>query len=359
MKNTKTLAVSLALLLLTVCMVIGFSACKQTSCQHQWKDATCTSPKLCSLCLETEGNPLSHTGGTATCSKKAVCSYCNTEYGEFASHAFTENDVKAEALKSAANCSAAAVYYKSCACGSVSTNNADTFTNGRIGKHQYGQTTVCTICGFDAGDLYYYNFAESFATTEGASLVIKDFVFESETNDSQPTGIKEIISFNIGELELFVEDGKLGGNGHGKIRVTYFGSVTKYYEATANISDGYVYVSLKDEGSQSGMLKYSVEELVDKYIEARFYRNAEQVREMFSFIDETVFPVIGILAKNSKSDLNKFLNNTLNAVFTFEKQADGSVIAKPNKDKILALNNNLAEKKGCRSNRLLLWRGHL
>lgn len=34
-----------------------------TSCAHQWKDATCTEPKTCTKCGETEGEPLGHTPG--------------------------------------------------------------------------------------------------------------------------------------------------------------------------------------------------------------------------------------------------------------------------------------------------------
>ena len=343
MKTSKSFASILALLLLTVCMVIGIASCNK-ACQHQWKDATCTTPKTCSLCQATEGEALGHSGGNATCSQKAVCSVCNTEYGDFAAHAYTENTVKDAALKSAANCSSAAIYYKSCACGAVSTNAADTFMDGRIGKHQYGNTTVCTICGFDAGDSYYYNFAESFVTTESGSIIIKDFVYEVETNDTAPTDIQKINSINFAELELFNDDGKLGGNAHGKICITYFGAVTKYYEAFATISDNYAYISIKDECNQTQMVKYSVEELVNEYLENRFYRSAEETREILSFINDNVFPVIEILAENSQSDLNKLLDRTLNAVFTFEKQADGSVVVKPDKDKIVLLNNTLAEK---------------
>ena len=172
MKNFKTLVASLSLLLLTACMVIGLSACSMMSmfCQHQWKDATCTTPKTCSLCQKTEGEALGHSGGTATCSQKAVCSVCNTEYGDFAAHAFTEEVVKDEALKSAATCTSTAIYYKSCACGAVSTNDADIFQSGRIGRHQYGTGTVCAVCGYDAGDLYYYNLVESFTDTRAVAV---------------------------------------------------------------------------------------------------------------------------------------------------------------------------------------------
>ena len=347
MKSTKTIAVSLTLLLLTVCMVIGLSACNLFSttsvCNHQWVEATCTTPKTCSLCKATEGDALGHTGGNATCSQKAICTVCNEEYGESGIHSFTENVVKSEALKSAATCSSAAVYYKSCSCGLVSTNAADTFMSGRIGRHQYGSGTVCTICGFDAGDLYYYNFAESFTTIEGGSIVIKDFVYDIETNDTTPSGLQKVTSVNIAELELFVQDGELGGNAHGKICVTFFEAITKYYELTATISDNFVYLSVKDEGSQDMILRYSVDELISQYLENVMSRDEEKNREMLSFVGGVIFPAIEILAENSQSDLNMFLESTLNIIFTFEKQADGSVVAQLNKDKILLLNNTLAE----------------
>ena len=347
MKPQKHLASSIALLLLTVCMVIGLSACNMMSmfCQHQWTAATCTSPKTCALCQKTEGDPLGHTGGTATCSQKAVCTVCNNEYGDLAAHAFTENVVKSEALKSAANCTSAAVYYKSCSCGAVSTNAADTFIDGRIGKHQYGQSTVCSICGFDAGDLYYYNLAESFFTTDCGSIKIKDFVYEIETNDTEPSGVQKATSVDFVELELFYKDGEIGGNGHCKISTTYFGNIlTKHYEAYATISDGYVYLFAKDEGSHDAYVRYSLDEVISQYMGNMMFGDEEKNNEVFSFIDDTILPTLEILAKNSKSDINKLLDSTLNAVFTFEKQADGSVLANLNKDKLLVLNNTLAEK---------------
>ncbi|MBE6653132.1 MAG: hypothetical protein E7610_06955 [Ruminococcaceae bacterium] len=77
---------------------------------HQWKDATCTTLKTCTVCGAAEGSALghkpaeddgncltkitcsvcgttttpardSHTGGTATCTEKAVCTACGTAYG--------------------------------------------------------------------------------------------------------------------------------------------------------------------------------------------------------------------------------------------------------------------------------------
>lgn len=144
-----------------------------------------------------------HSGGTATCTQRAVCSTCGREYGDLAPHDFaaawgyqdetghahlctncgahdtilphtpdheghateeypilctdcgyeieaqlihyhsyTQEVVKPEALKSAATCTARAVYYKSCTCGEVSTNDSETFESGDFAPHNFTAETV-------------------------------------------------------------------------------------------------------------------------------------------------------------------------------------------------------------------------
>ena len=63
--------------------------------------------------------------------------------GDFAEHEYTHEVIKAEALKEAATCQSAAVYYKSCSCGKVSKNENDTFTSGNPAEHVYNQDVVC------------------------------------------------------------------------------------------------------------------------------------------------------------------------------------------------------------------------
>ncbi len=81
---------------------------------HSWKDADCTTPKTCETCKATEGEALGHdytyvsnnngthtktcannatetvtencSGGTATCIDKAVCEFCKTAYGDEPTH---------------------------------------------------------------------------------------------------------------------------------------------------------------------------------------------------------------------------------------------------------------------------------
>ena len=82
-----------------------------------------------------------HSGGKATCTNKAKCEICGAEYGEMLPHSYAH--IKApEYLKSAATCTAKAVYYTSCAdCGQSSKGTADeeTFEYGNALGHKYGE----------------------------------------------------------------------------------------------------------------------------------------------------------------------------------------------------------------------------
>ncbi|MGM9586364.1 MAG: hypothetical protein ACI3VA_02600 [Candidatus Limivicinus sp.] len=72
----------LTLLLLVLSLVL-ISGC---GCEHEWVDATCTEPKTCSLCGNTEGKPLGHTWEEATCAEPKTCSLCGETEGEALGH---------------------------------------------------------------------------------------------------------------------------------------------------------------------------------------------------------------------------------------------------------------------------------
>lgn len=45
-------------------------------CEHVWNDATCTAPKTCTLCGETEGHALEHDYQGSSCTEEAACALC-------------------------------------------------------------------------------------------------------------------------------------------------------------------------------------------------------------------------------------------------------------------------------------------
>ena len=67
-------------------LAFGFSYGKSWElgvCEHNWEEATCTTPKKCTLCGAADGAPLGHKGGTATCTELAECEVCGVEYGDY------------------------------------------------------------------------------------------------------------------------------------------------------------------------------------------------------------------------------------------------------------------------------------
>lgn len=114
-----------------------------------WKEYSC-----CSGVHVSEAAHKSTGSNAATCQHAAVCDDCEKEYGSKADHSYTAETVKPEALKSDATCTAAAVYYKSCAaCGHVEkTDEAPTFTSGNPLGHDWGdwsesKAATCTDKG--------------------------------------------------------------------------------------------------------------------------------------------------------------------------------------------------------------------
>lgn len=58
--------------------------------KHTWVEATCTEPRTCTECGETEGEPLGHTWVEATCTEPKHCSVCGETEGEPLGHTWIE-----------------------------------------------------------------------------------------------------------------------------------------------------------------------------------------------------------------------------------------------------------------------------
>ncbi|MCX4372862.1 MAG: hypothetical protein OSJ58_13765 [Dysosmobacter sp.] len=54
--------------------------------EHEWQSATCTEPKICAKCGETEGEPLGHDWEEATCVSPKTCQRCGATDGVPAKH---------------------------------------------------------------------------------------------------------------------------------------------------------------------------------------------------------------------------------------------------------------------------------
>ncbi len=59
-------------------------------CSHNYTDATCTTPKTCTLCGQTSGSELGHTYSVASCTVPQTCNRCGATNGSAAGHKWTD-----------------------------------------------------------------------------------------------------------------------------------------------------------------------------------------------------------------------------------------------------------------------------
>lgn len=124
---------------------------------HDWQEATCTDPKSCSKCEETEGEALGHNWVEATCTEAKKCVVCGETEGVMLSHVWVD-----------ATCTEP----KTCSlCGEVEGEAL----GHDLSEATYLQPATCTVCG----------------VTEGTTL--------------QPTASKEEIAELQNRVDAFVE----------------------------------------------------------------------------------------------------------------------------------------------------------
>ena len=149
---------------------------------HDWgewqSNGNGTHTRVCKT-DESHTETVNCSGGTATCTAKAVCEDCKAEYGDLAAHNFTAEVVDAKYLKSAATCTAKAVYYKSCTfCGEKGT---ETFETGNVLDHDWDEPSYtwtavtdgymcvasgkCKNCDADVSDIATVTYAVKKAPT--------------------------------------------------------------------------------------------------------------------------------------------------------------------------------------------------
>ena len=110
-------------------------------CRLTYSNAATAGVSMASDVVTATITECEHSGGKATCTERAKCEICGAEYGEMKPHSYAH--IKApEYLKSAATCTAKAVYYTSCTeCGlsSEGTKNEKTFEYGEALGHSFGE----------------------------------------------------------------------------------------------------------------------------------------------------------------------------------------------------------------------------
>ena len=135
--------------ILSVLIVLGgFSLTACSTCVHSWSDwsvtknATCITTgakeRMCNNCgkiATAKIDALGHDWQEATCETAKTCKRCLVTEGTTLPHVYDCEEAIEAALKTEATCENKAVYYKSCACGLISNNDAEVFSYGNKKEH--------------------------------------------------------------------------------------------------------------------------------------------------------------------------------------------------------------------------------
>ena len=137
-----------------IVLLIGISL---LPCRHDWQEATCTEPKTCKKCKETEGEPLGHDYAEATCTEPKTCKRCGKTVGSAFGHKVDEWTIVKEAT-----CSSTGISEGVCTrCGEKQTKSLPKLdhtpgdweittpsTVSSDGSITAGiRTRSCTVCG--------------------------------------------------------------------------------------------------------------------------------------------------------------------------------------------------------------------
>lgn len=146
----RTILATILVFMLAFCL----TAC---GCEHEWKEATCTAPKTCTLCEATEGEAIAHEWEEATCETPKTCKGCGQTEGTPTGH-----------------------NWKEATCAAPKTCEVCKKTNGDSLEHTLGEIKIvdpsystatctyvqkCTVCGqefAEKGDLLSLHDGEYF-----------------------------------------------------------------------------------------------------------------------------------------------------------------------------------------------------
>ncbi len=142
--------------LLSMALVLLLAGC---GCEHEWLVATCSAPKTCQLCGETEGEVLPHTWLDATCTEAKTCSVCKVTEGEPLGHTWQEatcTTVKTCTVCQITEGEPLGHTWQEATCSAPKTCSSCKLTEGDPADHKWQAATTeapktCSVCAATEG----------------------------------------------------------------------------------------------------------------------------------------------------------------------------------------------------------------
>lgn len=124
---------------------------------HEWEEATCDKPKMCTKCGGTEGKPLGHDWVDATCDAPKTCARCDLTEGEPLEHEW--EDATCEKPKTCKLCQAIdgeplGHDWEDATCAKPKTCKRCEAIDGKPVDHKF-EDDKCIYCGGHKGDLAF------------------------------------------------------------------------------------------------------------------------------------------------------------------------------------------------------------
>lgn len=334
MKLKNKLLVSVLCFLTLTLVVVGFSSCNGKNCSHKWgdwsvtKEATCieaqTEERKCDKCGEVETRTSGSTVDHKDEDKNHECDYkCGK--ADMGKHANKDNDDH--------DCDYCGEKMEEC-----------TYPEG---------STICEVCGKDKNatvkpsgssaskkpNISYYKLFNSARNATKISMKVQNFSYVAKDADTSDI-LGSITQNGTTELELYVENEKINGSATGNVAIfnLYGSGESANCSFDAIISDGNAYINV-DIGEQIVGVKASIDSFLNNYSDMN-----EESELAVGFVANTVIPMLNTLIELNSNEINDFLGDVYNMLYTFEKQTDGSYIATLDYNKLKTLNNDLATK---------------
>jgi len=250
----------LMLIPLTLVLLLLLTAC---GCEHAWLDATCTAPKTCQKCGQTEGEMLPHTWQDPTCIAPKTCSACSATEGEPLGH--TWRDATCTEVKTCTVCQETegeplGHVWTEASCTNPKTCSVCSVTEGENAPHTWQEATctapkTCFVCNVTEGDKAPHTWQEATTeapktcqycdATEGDRLITDSRFTTKDTRNLQGTWV----------CDVFFTDEMMG--------LTNFGGVqcrmTLHFGNTGNLKQS---IRVVDEADYLAKMKaYTVEEM--------------------------------------------------------------------------------------------------
>ena len=205
------------------------------SCQHEWREATCTDPRHCSKCEAVEGEALGHTWTDADCENPKTCSRCGLTEGAASGHNWTE-----------ATCTTPKI------CSRCSASEGQPLEHSWVGEATLYTAPVCSVCGAEGDPLPGYLARNGLSPNTRPELAADYITSTYIRPDLETTGM-----FLSSEVKIFSSDTKhRARNGYEwrsmDITITFNDNHSNLYGAdvTCARADYYQDQELKQAGKQ-------------------------------------------------------------------------------------------------------------